>query len=102
LAPQPGGGPDRKLAIAAAGKPFDKLAASVRVAEDRDRATHAVLLASARQQAVAAAMVGDKKATRQLLERLWALDENDLFARDMSQRLDHAKGNSIDVHGLLP
>ncbi|MBI5537116.1 MAG: hypothetical protein HY898_30620 [Deltaproteobacteria bacterium] len=102
LAPQPGGAPDRKLAIAAAGKPFDKLAASIRVGEDRDRATGAVLLASARQQAVASAMVGDKKATRLVLDRIVTFDENDLFVRDMAQRLEHSKGNQIDVHGLLP
>jgi hypothetical protein len=102
LNPQPQGAPDRKMGIEAAKKPFDKLAASVRVGEDRDRATEAVLLASARQQAVASAMVGDKRATRLVLDRLLAYDANDLFVRDMMQRVDHAKGPSVDVHGLLP
>jgi hypothetical protein len=102
LNPQPQGWPDRRLGIEAGKRAFDNLAASVRVGDTRDRATTAVLLASARQQAVAAAMVGDKRATRLVLERLAGFDENDLFVRDMNQRLEHAKGNLIDVHGLLP
>ena len=46
-------------------------------------------------------MVGDKKAAQSLIDRIAAFDANDLFVRDMKQRLDHAKGNVIDVTNLL-
>lgn len=98
---QPSGASDRKLAIAAAQRPFEKLVSSVRVGDTIDRATAAVLLSSVRQQAVAAAMVGDKKATASLLDRIATFDANDLFVRDMKQRLEHSKSNVIDVTNLL-
>ncbi len=100
--PQPQGASDRKLAIATSAKPFDRITLSVRVGDDKDRASAAVMVASMRQQGVAAAMVGDKKATRELLDRIALFDANDLFVRDMNQRLDHARGATIDVRGLLP
>jgi len=99
---QPQGLSDRKLAIAATIKPFEQLAAAVRVGDEIDRASEAMLLAVVRQQTVAMALAGDKKATRELLLRISGFTENDLFVRDMTQRLDHAQGSAIDVHGLLP
>lgn len=102
VSPQPQGASDRKLSIAAGQNPFDKMTSAIRSVEPVDRATATVLLASARQQAVAAAMVGDRKATQAILDRIAAFDANDLFVRYMEQRLDHAKGSAIDVRGLLP
>ncbi len=101
LSPQPQGASDRKLAIANAQRAFDKMTRAVRVADAVDRATASVVLAAVRQQTVAAAMVGDKKAAQSLVDRIAAFDANDLFVRDMKQRLDHAKGNVIDVTNLL-
>ncbi len=101
LWPQPGGVSDRRLAMTSVDKSFARVAAEVKSLPDTDVATNTVLISMARQQALAAAMIPDRKATAEMLERIKALDPNDLFVRDMNQRLEHARGKTIETKGLM-
>jgi hypothetical protein len=100
LTPQPLGLSDRKLGLAASQPVLDRLADAARSGGERDPAAAAMLKARARQHALACAIVGDKRATRAALDWIAGFDPDDLFARDLGQRLDHTKAGPVDVRGL--
>ena len=101
LEPQPLGRSDRRIAAAEAVKTIDRVAQSAAIAQLSDPATHSMLLAVARQQAVAAAMAKDRQSTGDLLQKMAAIAPDDLFVRALKQRVEYGDGTSIDVLGLI-
>jgi hypothetical protein len=97
---QPLGRSDRRLAAENAGKVIERVAKAAS-SQPADEATQSVLLTVAKQQTLAAALAKDRQVTYDLLQKMAAVAPQDLFVRALKQRMEHAKGATIDVSGLI-
>jgi hypothetical protein len=99
--PQPLGASDRRIALASVQPRLADLVAKTKVGERTDAQTLAVVKARLRDQATAAAALGDRPEAIALLGELQKLAGADLFVVELMQRLAAMKAGPVDVKGLV-
>jgi hypothetical protein len=95
LAPHPLGRSDRRLGIEGGEEAFDRVAARIDAAPDRDPATRSVLVAALGQRALLLAALGDRATAQGVVGELAAL------VRRLEARLAQADKGRLDVSELL-